>query len=257
MRETYFNSCVNKLSKYRQVLLPISKIKNIIEMVFGDNHSQNKTYKMIYYLKNKWYLLGVKKDLILVKSPKDSFTDGEIADAYYRESLRLHVKEYCYNDRYIWSIKALELNIENYEIPEEIDIYNKSKVSFEVVILDKKMLFKTYKQKSKNLRPKFKKRTKEIYVRNQKLNIACLELAMLESLYSPNLVQKWYVNELLKNIIRKYKKKINLTIFEEIIQTGKHQSSLNRLYDIAKSVDPTLANQMLSVIKKHSYLLDL
>jgi len=257
MRDSYFNSCVERLSKYKNKILIIQKLKDIIKSILWDNFSENKIYKMIYYLKSKWYLYSIKKDLILIKNPNDTIDESSILEKFYREILSSHVVYYCKNNRYIWWIKALELNTENYEIPDEIDVFNDSKVSLEVVLFEKKVLFKKYKHKSESIWSKFKKFTKKIKISNKKFNIANVELSILESLHSPSLIQKWYINELIKKIIRKNKKKLDLTIFEQIIKTSKHQSSINRLYDISKSVDPIFAQQILNIIKKYSFLISI
>ncbi|NCQ82527.1 hypothetical protein GW750_07150 [bacterium] len=54
--------------------------------------------------------------------------------------------------------------MQNYNIPDEIEIYCRDKNAMEVVILDKKLVFKTYNAKHRKLRPSFFKHIQKITI---------------------------------------------------------------------------------------------
>ncbi len=255
MKETYFHIVVKKLIKYKWKIINVQKIKNIVHHILDDKYKDAKAYKIIHHLKNKWYIISLKKDVLLIKSPQEEISELDLVEKYYWEALYLHAKNYCSSHWYIWWLKALELFVNNFDIPDEIHIYNKEKSSTEVVLLDKKLIFKVYNQKSKNLWSVFRKHLikKEIWNRNFKL--ACLELSLLESLYSISIINKWYINELVKKILRKYKKNIRFEVFRDILRVGKHHASINRLHKIAKWIDENFAKELENIIKKHSFVL--
>lgn len=255
MNESYFNIVVKKLRKRKDKIIDVQKIKNIVHSILDENYNDKKAYKMIYLLKNKWYLVSIKKNILLVKLPTDSFSENDIIDLYYRDSVKSHCKESCATSRYIWWLKSLELNINNYSISEDIDIYNKEKNATEIALLTKKIIFKTYSQKKKNLRTTFAKHTHKIVFNGHILPIAKLELSLLESLHNPSILQKWYIKELIKQVLRKYKNKLDLTIFTSILQTGKHHASINRLYQLIKGIDEEAAKNIETIIKKYSFVL--
>lgn len=255
MKKNNFDIIVKNLFKYKNKLIEIDKIKDIVGKILDSEYSENKAYKMIYHLKNKWYLLNLKKGLFLVKNPEKEYQEQQLLEMFYWSIVKRHCKEFANNKWYIWGIKALELNITNFDIPEELLIINEQKQSLETLMFEKQVSFKTYESGDKNLFNIFKKFTKHMYVWKNVFPIANIELAILESLYNPSVVNKWYTEELIKKIIRKNRKNLDLTVFEEILKSGKHHSSVNRLYKISLSIDPELSENLKDIIKKYSYIL--
>jgi hypothetical protein len=78
--------------------------------------------------------------------------------------LKQHCQQYCKQARYIGELTALEINLHGTGItlPEEIIIFNKEKQAIETVMLNKKIHFKTYEAKAKNLYTPFSKQTQTI-----------------------------------------------------------------------------------------------
>lgn len=255
MKKNNFDIIVKNLFKYKNKLIEIDKIKDIVKKILDSEYSENKAYKMIYHLKNKWYLLNLKKGLFLVKNPEKKYQEQQLLEMFYWSIVKRHCKEFANNKWYIWGIKALELNITNFDIPEELLIINEQKQSLETLMFEKQVSFKTYESGDKNLFNIFKKFTKNMYVWKNVFPIANIELAILESLYNPSVVNRWYTEELIKKIIRKNRKNLDLTVFEEILKSGKHHSSVNRLYKISLSIDPELSENLKDIIKKYSYIL--
>lgn len=53
MKNTYFNTVVKKILKYKNKLTSIETMKLIIQNILDTEYSDQKMYKMVYYLKNK------------------------------------------------------------------------------------------------------------------------------------------------------------------------------------------------------------
>ena len=68
MKNQYFNTLVKKLSKYKNKLIHIEELKKLLKNILDDQYKDSKTYKNIYYLKNRGYLISLRKDLFFVKN---------------------------------------------------------------------------------------------------------------------------------------------------------------------------------------------
>jgi hypothetical protein len=121
----------------------------------------------------------------------------------------------------------------------------------ENLILEKKILFKTYSSKKKNLFSFFNKETQSIIVEKEKLNVALPELAILETLYNTSALQKNYSEDLIKKWLRKNRKTFNINIIEKFLKENKHNSSINRLSELATNIDPEISKQLKTIIKKY------
>jgi hypothetical protein len=53
MKKNNFDIIVKNLFKYKNKLIEIDKIKDIVKKILDSEYSENKAYKMIYHLKNK------------------------------------------------------------------------------------------------------------------------------------------------------------------------------------------------------------
>lgn len=255
MKNQYFDIVVKKIWKHKNKLIEIKKIKEIIKSILDTEYSEQKTYKMIYYLKNRWYIESIKKDVFFVKNIEKTYKEEELIEKFYREMLKRHCNEYLQWKRYIWWLKALELNISSYSIPEEILIVNTKKQATEVIVWQKKWLFKTYWSNKKNLFSLFNKHTKKIPINNQLYPVANMELAIIETLYNQSIINKGYWEELIKKILRKIWKSLNIKTFEEFLKNNKHHSAINKLYKISQTINPTISEELKKIIKKYSYFI--
>lgn len=256
MANNVFDILVKKLTKYKGKLVDGKKIESLVNSFAAQEVSVQKNYKLVYYLKLRWYLENIKKNVFFVKDPDRQYTQDEILDLFYRMMVKRHCSAYLTWYWYIGWIKALELNLNSYDIPEELSIFNAYKQSTEVLMLDKQIVFKTYsKQNIDNLFKFFLKLTKPVSIGKFSFPIACLELALLESLYNPPMIIQGYINELVKKVIRKYHKTLDISIFESILRKNKHNTSINRLYDLAKGINPDLAEKLKDLIKKYGYVI--
>lgn len=255
MNKWYFDIIVKYLSKNQGKIISNTSIKNKLKSILDEDYQDSKMYKTVYYLKNRWYLLNLRKNLFYIKNPEDTIEEPEVIEQWYRTILKEHVKESLDNKYYIWGLKALEIHLMNYRTPDEIILINQKKQGYETIALDKQALLKNYSNKNKNLFSLFYRYTVSKKINQITFRIAMPEIALLESLYSPTPLQKTYSEELIKQRMKKNRKNLDRTIIEEILKSGKHNSSLNRLIDLSAKIHPNIKEKGEEIIKKYGYLL--
>jgi hypothetical protein len=101
MKNKYFDIVVKKLSKYRNKLIEIQKVKEIVKNILDTDYSEKKLYKMIYYLKNRNYLESLKKEIFFVKNPEKKYTESWLTEEFYRTILKKHCDDFLKGKRYI------------------------------------------------------------------------------------------------------------------------------------------------------------
>ncbi len=256
MANIVFDNLVKKLMKYKGKLVNGEKVSSLLKTSLAEDFSVQKIYKMIYYLKIRWYLENIKKNIFFVKDPDHIYSKEEITELFYRTIVKKHCTDFLKGNWYIWWLKALELNLSSFDIPDELSIVNNYKQATEVVMFDKQLVFKTYsKNKTDNLFKFFRKLTKPTKIGKLTFPIAGLELAIVESLYNPGMISQGYINELVKKVLRKYHTTLDIKVRESILRKNKHNTSINRLYALSKEIDPELAEKLKGLIKKYGYFI--
>jgi len=251
-----FDNLVKKLIKYKWRLINGEKVWLLLRSSLAEDFSIQKMYKLIYYLKIRGYLENLKKNIFFVKDPEQNYSKEEITDLFYRTIVKKHCTDFLKWNWYVWWLKALELNLSSFDVPDELSVINQYKQSTEIVMFDKQLVFKTYStNKTDNLFKFFWQYTKKIHIGKHVLPIAGLELAIVESLYNPWMIAQGYINELVKKTIRKYHTTLDMTVWEAILRKNKHNTSINRLYALTKTIDPDLAEQLKQLIKKYGYFI--
>lgn len=212
----------------------------------------------MYHLKTKWYIMSCKKDLFYIKPPHNIVTEDEIISQRYRKLLQQHCSKDCGTNRYIGWISALEIHSGiSYLNTDEMIIINDIKTATEVICFDKKVIYKSYHDtQEQSLLRHTKKHTITISLPWAKIKHANLELAVLETLYSPPRAQQAYITQFITKLLKKHKKTLNWSVFESMIKLGKFHSSFNRLYKIIKDIDPLMWQRLQILIKKYSYLME-
>ncbi len=256
MKNESFQIVIEKIWKYRWKIITTEKIRDVIEQIMWESYSTNRMYKIFYYLKSRWYIIDLKKNFYFVKLPEDEINEEDIVDRLYRTILNKQIKNLTKWRRYIWWLKALEIALGIFTIPDEILIVNENKQWIENLILEKKILFKTYSSKKKNLFPFFYKETEKITIEREKINVALPELAILETLFNTSAIQKNYWEDLIKKRIRKNRKTFNIDIIEKCLKENKHNSSINRFSELVNSIDQELSKKLKTYIKKYGYILN-
>ena len=254
IQSTYTTLLSSYLTKLRSKILTIAAIKWYAQKCLGDGYTDAKVYKTLYTMKKKWLLIALKKDIFVLQSLGDVLDDSQFLDRYYRLLLRNHSHACCKSDRYIGGLKAIELHLSNFEIPVMIDIMTTSKHCQEVVMLDHKVLFKSYQTKSQiPLFRVIKKHCRSIVLHNKPFLIAPLEIALLESLYSVPPQNKSRTEDLVKKVIAKHRKTLHTDLIISVIQLGKHHSSLQYLHRLTQEMGSDRSLSLALLIKQYSY----
>ena len=248
---------IQTLQKQKKKIISSDDLKKFIYLTFWESTPINKIYKITFQLRNRWYLIWLRKDLFYIINPEKPITDEEIEEQRYRKLLKDHCNWVC-KQRYIGGITALEIHLHwnGVTIPETVMVINKEKQAVETVVFEKQIAFKKFETKWKNLISSLIKQTNEVNMPNCKnLLIANLELSILECLYNFDTTNKWYIEECIKKAIKKNWKTLNLQNLETIIKLWKHNTSLNRLYSHTKNTYPNLSNEIKNLIKKYGFVL--
>ncbi|MDR2190165.1 MAG: hypothetical protein LBP53_03055 [Candidatus Peribacteria bacterium] len=149
-------------------MLMIDDFKTLLHTFFGEQLHESRMYKLIHQLKNRGYLMSLKKDIFFITAPEKTPSETELEELFYRKLLKQHCQQYCKHQRYLGELTALEIHLHGtgVSIPEEIIVFNKEKQALETVMLKKKVSFKTYEAKSKNLYPAFAKHLQTIKLKS-------------------------------------------------------------------------------------------
>lgn len=248
---------IKSLRKNQNKIFTIEKFREVVSAAFGEKLPEGKIYKLTHQLKNRGYLLSLKKDIFFLKAPEKEITETELEDQFYRQLLKQHCQQYCKQDRYIGGITALEIHLHSTGvlIPEEIVIFNKEKQAIETILFDKKINFKIYESKSKNLFPTFIKHTQKHKIKGGIMRYANLELSILECLYNINPSNKATIEKTILKAVKNFQKTISIANFQQILKQGKHNSSINRLATLLSPTYPSLAIELKNLIKKYGHVL--
>lgn len=257
MNETQLNFIIKKLSKKIGKLISDDEIKSLQIEYFAWDVDIKKFYKLIFILKQRQYLIPLKKDLYIVSYPENlNLNISNVIDKFYWELLHKQITSKCKKNYYIGSTKALELYLNNYSIPNQVEIYNEKYSESHAIISDYNWIFKqypdtkkSYHSKVKNLFQACKSNRQSISIEKNEYFLGPIEICILESLYYIDKTATTYQNDLIKKCIKKYKAKRDRNLIKEIISSGKHHTSLNRLYEICKYEEKDFANSCLEIIK--------
>lgn len=257
MKEIWIQNITIYLQKNQKKIISISDFKKLLLSSFPPPLNEGRIYKLTHQLKNRGYLVSIKKDIFLITSPEKIPSEEEMEELFYRKLLKKHCQQYCKTNRYIGGLTALELHLHGTSatLPDEVIIYNSTKQAIETVLLKKKVNFKTYEAKTKNLYPLFAKQTSTIRLKGWLMKHANLELATLECLYNLHPSNAGYIEGLIIKTFKKYQKTINLSNFQYILKQGKHNTSANRLQKLIKPSQPQLAEEIKKLIKRHGHIL--
>ncbi|MDR3169326.1 MAG: hypothetical protein LBU27_06295 [Candidatus Peribacteria bacterium] len=167
MTQNTSETLMKQIKKKQHKMLTSGELKDLTTTIFGETLPENKLYKLTHQLKNRGYLLTLRKDIFFIKDAEEQISETELEEQFYRKLLKQHCQQYCKQDRYIGGMTALEIHLHStgVSIPEEIIIFNKEKQAIETILLEKKVNFKHYASKSKNLFSAFAKHTQKIKIK--------------------------------------------------------------------------------------------
>lgn len=246
----YFNIFVEKISKKKWKILYWKDIERIASHIMWEQYSRAKSYKLVHQAKNRWHIFVLKKDVYYIPQHWENIDD--ISAKYYRPILHNHIKTYLDAKWIITGTTALQLIMNNYEIPDMIDIISPHKQCQEVVVQDKIIAIKKMTSNKQSLFLHITKSAKKITIQWKSFLTTSLWLSLMECLYA-NTIWNTRETELCKKIIRKYWKTIDREEIIFFLRKWKYHSSINKLLAITRSIDDAYVTHIMQIIKKHSY----
>lgn len=249
-KKWYFNIFVDKLSKKRGKILYWKDIEKIISQLMGEIYTRTKWYKLVHHANMKGFLHILKKDVYYIPHLWEQIDD--IIPKRYRTILHNHIKDFLGGKWLITWETALNILLQNYEIPDMIHIISVNKQCQEVVIRDKITAIKKMNSNKQSLYSLLKKTAKKTSIRNKTFYTTSLTISLLETFFANN-NHSATTNELGKKILRKYWKQLDWDEVILLLRKWKYHTSINKLYRLARAIDDTYANHIMDIIKKHSY----
>jgi len=250
-----FDKIVNKmLKKWWKIFFK----NDIFEIIDPEKKDKYKNYlnKIIYRLKSENIIISLKAWVYIVPSQDDkNLNKIDLIEKYYLRLLKKYISYYVGSSYYISWKKALEIQMKNYEVQEKIYLIN-NKINKKIKIWSYEIIFKTISWKTNNkkinLYSIFNKYVIVKNIDNIDFKVSCLELSLIETALV-NDIEIWIPIELLSKTIKKYSKVFNNDIFYEVWKY-KYIMSFNRLKEISKTIDESLYNVFLDIIKKNGGL---
>lgn len=261
MQIRYVDPVVKMLSRKIGKLISDKELKSLQRKILGSEFDIKKFYKLVFVLKQRQFLVPLRKDLYIVSYPEnDEFTVTGMIEKLYRELLQKQIQKHCGSDYYIGSTKWLELSLWNYEIPNEIEVYNTRFSGVEPIFSDYRIYFKkyplpkgTFYTKVKSCFRVAKKHRQKISIGGYDFSVGPVEVCALESLYYSGAATSTYQSELIKRVIKKYQNIRSRDIVKQVIKSGKHHTSLNKLHDIAKWVGDNFTETCNTIINTFGF----
>lgn len=254
MKNVHLPQIIKKLKRRSKKIIYIDALKNTIEEVMGEEYLDKRAYKILYYLKKKWLLVSLKKNIFFIKDPEVAMSDDQITEQYYRQLLHKHCNHVAWKNWYLWWLKALQIQFMDLSIPERIQIITEDQQRQEVIVSEKIVQFKKYTARKESLFKKFKKYTIRQKLRTNTFLVASKELAVLEVLYSFDSFDNQYELEYVKKALKKNKNR-DISARENILKIGKHHTSINRLYQLLLQTQPKVAEQLILSIKRYGFVI--
>lgn len=261
MKQNYFEPIVKSLQKKIWKVITDIELQYLQKEILGPDYDIKKFYKLIFHLKQKLYLVPLRKDVYLISYPENKqLNDNQINEQYYRPFLHKLLLEECKKNYYIWWLKWVELWLQDFDYSEEIEIYNTNKNTNITIINKCNAYLKTYanKHNEKKNHPCFQlwiDNLKTYLIGNKMFQVGPIELCVLESLYYSN--GTTYPNELIKKVIKKLNHKRDRSLIKKILLTGRHHTSINRLRSISSHIDSNFATLCEECIKQCGFKISL
>lgn len=254
MKTWYVNIFVEKLLKKKWKLVYAENIETMLSRIMGENYTRTKAYKLIHQAKNKGHIFSLKKDVYYVTQGQE--TEWDIIERFYWEILHNHIKEYMDGKGLITWTVALQLLLQNYEIPDVVSLISPNKQCVETIVRDKKIAIKKMNAGNESLFTTLKKTARKIWIHKKTFATTSLSVSLLEALYSAT-DNTILTNELCRKILRKHWKHLDRDEIIALLRKGKYHTSINKLYHIARGIDDAYARHIVEIIKKHSYRMSL
>lgn len=109
--------------------------------------------------------------------------------------------------------------LQNYEIPDTINLISQNKQAVETIVRDKKVAIKKMNAGKTSLYLQLKKHAKKVDIRGKSFYMTSLSISLLEALYA-NKENELLTIELSKKIIRKYRKQLDRNEIVSLLRKG-------------------------------------
>ena len=121
---------IQNLVKQKKKIISLNDLKKLIFSSFWENTPISKIYKITFQLKNRQYLISLRKELFYITNPEHQIKPEEIEEQLYRKLLKEHCN-WVSKKRYVWWLTALEIHLHWtwVTLPETIIVINKKKTS--------------------------------------------------------------------------------------------------------------------------------
>ncbi|MDD2916515.1 MAG: hypothetical protein PHH70_01585 [Candidatus Gracilibacteria bacterium] len=235
-----FNKIVHKLGKMKGEFIDIDDIADIVDPDFRKKAVQGKspTYKTLYRLKGSDIIIPIKQGLYYVREHEDTNIEEVIEDRYWRVVKKILAREVG-GEYFISGNKALEILMKDYSAPKKLLITGKENTKnlqiSSTYSLSIRPITSGKKTLSKNIYPSLKNYTEVREIDDQKLRIACPELALLDTLLlrdSESGIDQYLVEKFLK----RSSKILRRDILGKLVSM-KYITAINRLRSIAKDTN--------------------
>ncbi|HMY80395.1 MAG TPA: hypothetical protein PK048_00945 [Candidatus Absconditabacterales bacterium] len=250
MKNTYVQPVIQKLKKYIGKLISDKQLESLQKDILGGGWTKQSHYKLIYFLKKKHYLVSIKKGLYMVTYPENTHIKSQsIIQEHIGSLLHTMIHQYTKKKYYIGGIVGIEIHLGMNPLPEKITIYTPTISGTHTLIDTTKVIFKPYHKLFSLLTTHCE--TKEFH--KLLFTIGSIEQCVLESLYYLDTGNQTYTNELIKKVIKQYKKNRRWELVKQVISHGKYHTSLNRLHQLSLGIDGDFSIKCHQLINTYSF----
>ena len=95
MKETTTEKLMQYLQKNQNKMIHLSDFKRDLTELFKEPLTEGRIYKITHQLKNRGYLISLKKDILFIKDPQKEIEEEVIEEHLYRKILKQHCQQYC------------------------------------------------------------------------------------------------------------------------------------------------------------------
>lgn len=244
-----FEKFVKKLRKNSWSVIDIVKLKWIGHLIYDEDYTDRKLYTMITRLKKHKHLFSLKKDLYYIPSSHSPYDDK---DKLIHTIYRPLVKKYCpkHSNRCIGWITSLDIHLSRLNPPTILTILSPIKHATETIITNHTLYYKCISKKNPPLWDYIKSLIHPCILWWIMFPVVCPEIALLEALSAPpDGTDRAYLYQSVIFFLKKNWKKITTAHRSTLLHMGKYNTATNRLLHLARTVDPSRAETIHTIIK--------
>lgn len=238
----------------RGEFIDIDDISDIVDPDFRKKslNKRSPTYKVLYRLKGSNILIPIKQWLYYVPESENINIEWIVEDGYWRIVKKILSRE-VWGEYFISGNKALEILMKDYSAPKKLIVSGKDTTKnlqiSKTYSLSVRPITSGKKTLNRNIYSFFKRYTDSLEIDDQKLRIACPELALLDTLLirdTDNGIDQYLVEKFLK----RSSKILRREILGKLVSM-KYITAINRLRSIAQDMKNISVYEMcIDIIKQ-------